>query len=960
MIHGFRLISEDEISELSGRLLIYNHEKSGAELAFIDRDDENKTFAISFKTLPEDDTGVFHILEHSVLCGSDKFPVKEPFVELLKASLKTFLNAFTFPDKTMYPVSSRNDKDFLNLTDVYMDAVFHPLAKKNPEIFYQEGWHHEIHSFDEPLTYKGVVFNEMKGAYSSVDELEMSEAAKLLYRGTVYGFDSGGSPEMIPTLTYEQFCAAHDKYYHPSNAKIILDGSVDLPTVLALLDGYLCEYSATEIELPIPEITPKGSVEHRIEYEIGENEDSSGKARICFGYLASRYNERCERLALTAITDALAATNESPFKKAVLDTGLVEDLSFFQYDGIRHNSLMLELKHFKEEDSESLITVVKDTLIKLTEDGFDKNLLSASLSRMEFRAREQDGLGFPAGIANAISLLDGWLYGGSPAEALRFEETFAFLRKALASDYYENLFRQTVLKSEHSVMLTLIPSKTLGAQRLADEQLHLAEQKSAMTDEQIKAKIHQTEALELWQKAPDSKQNLDTLPTLCLEDIEPLPRKREYEVISACETDAVFIPVDSKGITYIDILFDISDFCEEQIFKASLLCDILKNVRTDKHSAVDLQTEIKHHLGAFYFSVVAFECDGVTTPYIKAHISCLDSKKAEALSLLKEVVYGSELLTEQKVVSNIIKQTRSMAREGIISSGHSVAMGRIAANFSEEALVSEYTEGLEFYLLLKELADNLDFKIDNFIKEIDFLRRKAFTLNRAKIFYSGAKDCKLTANLCSALEKCDDSPVRHVLTPLGKRREGIAVPSQISYACLGSNLVNAIGCNTAPGYFSVARSILSLGYLWNEVRIQGGAYGAGLTHRINGSVAFYSYRDPTPERSLGIYISSADYLKEISQAGDDITGFIIGTLGDSDPLMTPKLTSALTIRDYMRNESYDDRAKRRAQILKTSHSDLLKSAEIIKALVDDCGVCIVGGMEMLQKCKARIDAIIEI
>ncbi len=958
ILHGFRLISTEQISELPGKLHIYKHEGSGAELAFIDREDENKTFAISFKTLPEDDTGVFHILEHSVLCGSDKYPVKEPFVELLKTSLKTFLNAFTFPDKTMYPISSRNEKDFLNLTDVYMDAVFNPLARSKPEIFCQEGWHYEIKSKDEPLAYNGVVFNEMKGAYSSVDELETTEVAKMLYEGTPYGYDSGGDPGKIPTLTYSEFCAAHSKYYHPSNAKIILDGSVNLDAALKLLDGYLSRFSDTGLDFDIPDVIPSGHKRRTVEYEAGEGEDLKSKARMCIGFLATKHNERSERLAVSAIIDAIAGSNDAPFKKAMLDTGLIEDLSFFQYDGIKDNSLMLELKHFDRADADKLRTALNDTLKAIIDSGFDKEQLSAVISRMEFRAREQDGAGYPAGIANAISLLDGWLYGENPADALRFEENFKFLREALNTDYYERLFRRIVLEPAHSAELILTPSKTLGAERVREENARLAREKSAMTADELEKTILTAEAVERWQTTPDSKENLDTLPTLCLDDIEPLPRKREYVLSCAEGRDVVYTPVASKGITYIDILFDAKDLGKDGLFAAAMLCDILKNVKTKNKSAVKLQSDIKHHLGAMYFSVAAFERDGVATPYLKAHISCLDSKKAEACALLREVIYDSVLLGEEKVISEIVKQSVSAAREGIIASGHSAALGRIGAYFSEDALISEYTEGIEFYLSLKGLAESGD--ISGFAKKLDEVREKVFTRTRATIFYSGSEDKELPGQLISALNGADVAPTRAKLELLGKRREGIAIPSRVCYSCLGSNLKGAVDTDSVPGYFSVARSILSLGYLWNEVRVRGGAYGSGLTHRINGTAVFYSYRDPSPKRSLDIYRKSPEFLRSFAESGEDLTGFIIGTLGESDPLLTPKLISALTMRDFMRAEGYEQRAKRRREILATTHADLKKSADIIESLIELSGVCVVGSPDKLDECRAELDAIIEI
>lgn len=957
--HGFILKRQQPLEELSAVLNYYTHEGSGAELLFIDRKDENMTFAIAFKTLPENDTGVFHILEHSVLCGSDKYPVKEPFVELLKASLKTFLNAFTFPDKTMYPVCSRNKKDFLNLVDVYMDAVLHPLAKSKPEIFYQEGWHHEISSPDMPLSYKGVVFNEMKGAYSSVDELETTEATRLLYRGTVYGYDSGGDPRAIPDLTYENFCSAHDKFYHPSNAKIILDGSIDLDATLSLLDSYLNSFERKEIDTDIPQMKPLGFAEKTVYYEIGENESAEGKARVCLGYLASRFDERRDRAALSAIVDAIAGSNEAPFKKALMSTGLIEDACFFPYDGIAHNSIMLELKHLKEEDIDAMLALADSTLRDMVAAGFDRQLLAASLSRMEFRAREQDGY-YPAGLANAIGALDSWLYGGDPADALGFEEDFSFLRKALDTDYYERLFERTVLNSQHSVKITLLPSRTRGEEILAEERARLDREKAALTEDELSRKIEATERLESWQSTPDSKEALDTLPTLSVSDLSPLPQKYEYSIGRIQDTEVIFTPAASKGIVYADLLFDISDLDGDGLFALSLLGDLFKNVGCGDLSAVELQTRIKNDLGSLYFTINTFKREQRVTPYVTAHISCLDSKKAEAVEILEKIIHGSHIIGNKKIISDIIKQTVSISKESISSSGHSVAIGRIGAYHSVAGAVSEYTEGIEFYLRLKALSENPEGTLDGFLERLDGIRRSVFTRDRLKVFYSGREDTAFAQRLIGIFSSDGVTPGELKLQPLGARREGIAVPSQVAYASIGANMSDVFGDERGPGAFPVIRSILSLGYLWNKVRVQGGAYGAGLTHRASGCVAFYSYRDPSPAKSIEAYRHSGDYLRTLAESGDDISGFIIGAIGNADILLTPKILQVLSMKDYLSGDDYEKRKALRAEMLSTSKEDLLASADIIDRLCENAGICVVAGKEKLAECSEMLDSIIEI
>ena len=520
IIHGFEFVSSKNIPEIEGTVHEAVYLKNRAKLIFIERKDSNKTFAITFKTIPTDDTGVFHIIEHSVLCGSEKYPVKEPFVELLKGSVKTFLNAFTFPDKTMYPVSSRNDKDFLNLVDVYMDAVLHPIAMKKPEIFYQEGWHHELHSPEEEMTYKGVVFNEMKGAYSSADEVMMSEMASMLYGDNCYGKDSGGDPTAIPDLTYEQFVQSHKKYYHPSNSRIVLDGAVDIDKTLALLDSYLKEYDYLEVDSDIPMIKPMGNAEKKIEYEIGPSEEEEGKVRVCLGFYVSDYTDRKTATALAIITDAIAGSNEAPFKKSILDSGLCEDVHLIPYDGIQENSVIIELRNTKEENAEKLKALCIETLKNIAESGIDREALTASFNSFEFRVREQDSQGFPMGISYAISALDSWLYGGDPVSSLAFEDDICELRNLLSGDYYENVLRRVFLESKHSATLYMIPSSTLGDKKIAAEKKRLESERSRMSESDIEEVIEKTNRIEQWQKSEDSEEALKTLPSLTINDIE--------------------------------------------------------------------------------------------------------------------------------------------------------------------------------------------------------------------------------------------------------------------------------------------------------------------------------------------------------------------------------------------------------------------------------------------------------
>ena len=956
-MHGFEFVSSREIPELSGTLHEAVYKKNGAKLLYIDREDVNKTFAIAFKTIPTDDTGVFHIIEHSVLCGSEKYPVKEPFVELLKGSLKTFLNAFTFPDKTMYPVSSRNEKDFLNLIDVYMDAVLHPLAIKKKEIFYQEGWHYELHEKSEELTYKGVVFNEMKGAYSSAEEVEMEEMTKLLYKNNCYGRDSGGNPVAIPTLTYEDFVASHAKYYHPSNSRIILDGSVDLDKTLALLDSFLSEYDYLEVDSDIPMVEPLGYSEKTIAYEISSGENPEGKARICLGFATSDFNDRRTTAALSILSDAICGTNESAFKKAMLDSGLCEDVSCISYDGVQQNSAFIEIKNVKEQNIDKAKALCFDTLKKLAENGVDKNSLLASHNSLEFRMREQDMATFPAGIAYAITALDTWLYGGDPMDSLSFEADIAYLREALSGNYYEELIKKVFLDSKHSAALYMLPSTKLGEQRIANEKKRLAFAKAGMSSEGLDELIALNATLEEWQKTPDSEDALATLPTLTVDDINKLPEKYPSVSYELCGVPALYTESNSRGITYTNLLFDVSDFDGEELCTAALLTELLKNVATDKSDVVSLQNKIKTELGALTFGSLVASRDGKTTPYIQVGISCLDSKKESAAELCEEVMLHS-MFEDTSVIEIIVKQIKTQSAEAIAASGHSVAFGRAASYVSSEAAVSEYIDGLENYLWMKKLDKNFEERKEKLSAKLKETATRIFTKKRLTACHSGKRADDYIEKIISLLPDGESFESGSKIEPFGTKHEGILIPASIAFASKAANVYSV--SDKMHGSIGVVRSILSFAHLWNAIRVQGGAYGAGFIKRANGTLGYYTYRDPDANRSLGIFDESTAFLRAMAESGEDITNFIIGAVGDSDPLITPKVLSALAVASYLRGETYEDRARARTELISTGKEELLAMADLLDRAFAGAGFCVVGGKDKLDACGEKIDTIIEI
>ncbi len=960
ILNGFRITDARELAEHGGTLYVGEHIKSGAALIICDRPDANKTFSITFKTVPEDDTGVFHIIEHSVLCGSRKFPVKEPFVDLLKSSLKTFLNAFTFPDKTMYPVSSRNDKDFLNLIDVYMDAVLHPLALELPQIFEQEGWHYELHEGESRLSHKGVVLNEMKGAYSSVDDLEMEYITKLIYRGTPYAYDSGGDPEKIITLTYEDFCRSHAKFYHPSNSTVFLDGSVDLDKTLSLIDSYLCEYDRQAPTEDVPSPALVGEQVHYAEYEISEGESEEGKERVSLAFPTFNFLEKEKHSALAIALSALAGTNEAPLKKAILDTGICEDLQIVPYDGIKDSSVFFCFKNVKREDREKIPQLFKDTLGKILDGGIDRTHLLASINRSEFRMRELSGGGYPLGIALSIGVMDSALYGGDPYEGLNISRVVGYLRDLYEKKGgYEALVRATLLNPVYSATLYLSPSSTLGERRERALEKSLDEALAAMDDAQRADIIAKTESLELWQKTDDTPEAKATIPKLSIDDIPKEPEILPTVVYNIGENTVLHTDMPSRGITHFNMLFDASDLRADELFYLSILSELLENVDTDERSCAELQTYIKTHLGRFSTSVVTVGKPHEPRTYFQVSASALDTSKDKVSGIIRELLLHSRF-TDTRAISKIIRQAHLDLKDAISQSGHTVALGRASAYVSSEGAACEYTDGLEFLKNLSALDKDFPSRAESLGQTLCRLVSRIFTRARMLISYVGARDDAYIEGLLSSIPspEGDCVPTPTPIPPLGPLCEGIAIPAQVSFAAMaGMALKRGERLN---GAYGAVRTLLSYGYLWNEIRVQGGAYGAGFVSRASGVVGFYTYRDPSCARSIQKFAGAQDYLRQLATSGESLDEYIIGAIGDIDPLYTPINAGVFAFTRYLRGESVETLRNSRRELLSVKPDTLLKIADELDAICKTGAVCVVGSREKLRECGDILKSTVDI
>ena len=951
---GFSLVRTKELAELDAILYELVHDKTGAELIYINRRDENKTFAIAFPTPPENDTGVFHIIEHSVLCGSKKYPLKDPFAELLKSSLNTFLNAITYEDRTVYPVSSRCEKDFLNLVDVYMDAVLAPNLLENPSIFAQEGWHYEYDEESDTLSYNGVVYNEMKGAYSSPDELGGMALYQSLYSDSIYSRDAGGNPDVIPELTYEMVKATHEKHYHPSGAKIILDGEMDLSLVLSLINSHLSRYESREAVVLDSLSSPKIAPTKTVSYEISPKENPEGKARVLFGYAFSDYADKEAQLAASILADLLCGSNASPLKKSLLEQGLAKDAAIYM-NRARHQTVTLEVRDTSPDKFEKIKETVDSVIKKLVQDGIDRDRLTSVINNLEFKLRERDFGALPSGIAFAMSIYGCWMYGGAPEDALLFEDTLKSLREKLSTDYYERTLEQMTLNNPHRATVIMLPDPTLNEKNAKARAELLKNIRNSLSDEDIEKIKREEDALRQWQMSEESEEDLASIPRLSLTDVSS---KTSSPSIIEGQLDGVKIlvpQVKTNGIVYISLYFDASDLKTEELFTLSILCSALLNFRTDAKDVLELQTDIKSNLGSFFTATDIGTAGEVATPYLKVGASVLISKLDDLLRITSDVLLSSKI-DKPTEIKNLLSQAKSQIEDVILSSGESIALSRVEAGISQVGTITEYFSGYEAYKIICDILEDEE-KIKSLTTSCAELLKKIVTKNRLTVSVNGDPGEIFLKKLISIFP--EGSPIaEHSEIPLlSDESEFFLIPSKVAYAVIGAG---APEVRDNLGFMRVARSILSYEYLWNTIRVKNGAYGTGFVPRRDGSVAFYSYRDPSPVNSLKYYREASAYLRALAEEGEELTKFIIGAIGEYDMLTTPRTASLIATKNYLNGWSCEDEQKVRDSMLSMKTEDLFFVADLIDRALEKARTVIVGGKEHLDALDENPKTIIEI
>lgn len=956
-MHGFRLVSSSELKEIKGTADIYKHDKSGLTMVHLNCEDTNKTFSMSFCTPPENSTGVPHILEHSVLAGSDKYPVREPFVELMKGSLNTFLNAFTASDWTMYPVASQNMQDYLNLVDVYMDAVLNPLIHSVPEIFWQEGWHYEIN--DGKLSVNGVVYNEMKGALSAPDRVIAEEINTALFDNT-YGVNSGGDPAVIPELSYEAFCNFHKKLYHPSNALMCLYGDVDLDKVLALADSYLDKYTPSTREhvgdatrLTAPKVVTKP-------YPLNAGDDPEGKAFYMRGWAM---DHRCMReiSAMEIIQDALFNAEAAPVKRALMQSGLCGNAEAYSSAEIKYPTYYLTLSDVKADGFDKLTGIIDSAIKDIAEKGLDKKLLEACLNRYEFGRREEPAY-YPKGIELCINAASGYIHDGDPLSMIRYEDTLAFLREKLNSDYYEQLIKKYFAQNTWQAEMRLVPEPGLGEKREAENAEKMAALYAKLTDEEKAKIIANQERLKKRQSTPDSEEALKTIPQLKLSEAGDGPKPLEAE-----ERDILSVPTYANdmftgGISYLTLMFDASCLNAEEIPYAGLVCQLMGKLSAGEYGFEQLSTELMLNTGAVETSLTAFQKAGEeqAQPYILMNIKALTAKLGDAMpaicAMLKDTHYN-ERARLNEVISMIAANNRSM----LANSGNIIAMTRLGSYFSAAMMYSEQTMGLSFFEFIKKLAAANEAETDKHIAMLENVTKKLFTRANMSVMLSGEEEQYSAARLAlpaviDALEQGEKQDNRPAFVKNAKN-EGVMTPVDVQYCAEGYNMAE-LGFGY-DGATAVMKTILATDYLWNRIRVLGGAYGAILTIRPNGTFLLSSYRDPNLENTYKVYDGMAEYLEKFDPSRREMDKYILGTLQELDAPKVGQLAHSAALGNYMTGFTKAMQQKLRAEAIAADAKAIRAKAALANAICEKHYICTVGNSEKIKAAKELFKDIID-
>ena len=951
----YELIEHRTLVDTKTESYLLKHRKSGARVFVIESEDDNKVFNIGFRTPAPDSTGVPHIIEHSVLCGSEKFPVKDPFVELVKGSLNTFLNAMTYPDRTIYPVASCNDKDFQNLMDVYLDAVFHPNIYQHKEIFMQEGWSYSLEEADGELNYNGVVYNEMKGAFSSPEGVLDREILAALYPDTNYANESGGNPENIPELTYEAFLDFHRKYYHPSNSYIYLYGNMDMEEKLAFIDSeYLRHFDVLEVDSEIPEQKPFDKVRRVCKsYSITEAESLTENTYLSYNISIGDGCDKERNLAFEILDYILVAAPGAPLKQALLDAGIGKDV-YGGFDTDTKSSMFsIVAKNSDKEKEEEFVKVIKNTLKKLVSEGLDKEALESAINYLEFQYREADFGRYPKGLMLALKVYENWIYDErDPFMNLELNESFLWMKKQIRTDYFEKMLETYMLKNTHAAVVIIEPERGLTARQDEELKQKLAAYKAGLTKEEINELVEATRKLTEYKDTPSSQEELKKIPLLKRTDIKKEAAPFILEERMAGETKVLFHPIYTNGIGYLNLVFTADGLSDELLPYFGLLKSMLGYVDTKNYTYEKLFQVINSQTGGIDSLLMVYgECEtekseGKLTFQISA--KALYEKQGFALGMIREILKESSF-ADDKRMKEIIAQVKSRLQMVLTSSGHVAAITRGLSGISYEQYYWENIRGISYYKFIDELDKNYDERKEECKEKLREVMEQVFC--PANLIVSYTSDEAGYAQMPQLLqdfvkELYPDIPRQDKELPvLTKSREGFMTSSQVQYvARIGNYKDDGFEYN---GCLKILSVIMNYEYLWTNIRVKGGAYGCMSGFYRNGDSYFVSYRDPNLEKTNEVFEGIPEFVENFTVDERDMDKYIIGTISDIDQPLTPKAKAGRALSAYMTGLTYEKMQKEREEILAASQESIRALAPMLKAVIDDDIVCAVGNAEKI-------------
>lgn len=965
MIHGFRLIEEKKIEEINCYGKYFIHEKSGARLLKLENDDDNKVFCISFKTLPYSDNGIMHVLEHSVMNGSRKYPVKSPFEILVKGSLNTFLNAMTAADRTMYPMASKNEKDFNNLMDVYMDAVLYPQLYNEPKILMQEGWHYDLEAPEAELKYNGIVYNEMKGALSSPESMIWTEVPRVLLPDTIYTHVSGGMPKAIPDLTQEEFVNFHKQYYHPSNSYILLYGDGDTGKELQFLDEkYLSAFDKIDIK---PEISLQESFtemkESVCEFSISEGDTEEDKSIIALTFVTGLATDTTTNMAIDVMRQILSSS-AAPLRDAIMEANIGKDMYVSYMDSIKQPILSIVLKNTNPGAKEKFKEIVFTTLQKMVDEGIDKKLIEATINSMEFRLREADFGGFPKGLVYGMMAVSGWMYADDPFLSLGFEKELTEVKQALKSTLIEDLIQKYILSNNHAACVTFQPKKGLESERTEMVREKLASYKASLSEEQIMGLVEQTKLLREYQLTPDSEEGINTIPLLSLKDIDPKAKQYNVQVGTLQNAPVIFYPAPTNKIIYSKLFFNADSVPQELIQYAGLLVDVIGDFNTQSYTYGQLDTQINMHTGGVNVNLeglIKDYDDRVVYPYFVVSAKAFDYKLDKLIDLEKEMLLSSKYDDPERL-HDVLQKIRSRLQSSLGYRGLDIASTRLRSHFSPLGAFLEQIEGLSYYRFVKDIEENFDQKKQEIIDNLNTVVQLVFTKENVQFGLICSDDERSAAEkelneFLNNLPSRDRNPVTYSFK-MEKKNEGLFAPTRVNYVTQGYN-IKYLGYDYS-GKLRVLKQILSNEYLHNRIRVMGGAYGAFASFTQSGFVYFGSYRDPHVSETLDNFKATIDDIRNDEINERDMTRFIIGTMSRLDYPMSPSVEGSRAILNYIQGVDNADIQQERDEVLNTTALDIKAMAGMLEKVIAQDYFCVFGDEEILRSQEKLFDELVPI